>query len=148
MGEGPKPTLPGLPGELIDHIVRGLVDIDVAALHAVNQELREKTKYAYAKRYLTRIHVFLHPVSFNELTRLAHDPIYGPLIEHITISTYVLRDQNERRKGSSMYPPPFSQSCWNLLTLEQASSPGSKKNRSSLDLRHRRSRMHLGRPRR
>ncbi|KAJ4358121.1 uncharacterized protein N0V89_002700 [Didymosphaeria variabile] len=104
MADKGKPTLPGLPGEIVNNIARELIDIDVASLHAVNKALFEKTKYAYAKRYLTHIHVFLHPTSFEKLHRLANDPFYATLIEHVTISTYVLRDGTDRRKGSSVKP--------------------------------------------
>lgn len=101
MADKGKPTLPGLPGEIVNNIARDLVDIDIASLHAVNKALFDKTKYAYAKRYLTHVHVFLHPMSFDKLHRLSNDPFYATLIEHITISTYVLRDRKDRRKGSS-----------------------------------------------
>jgi hypothetical protein len=101
MPEKVPPTLPGLPGEVITKIVSELIEEDLAALHAVNKDLYGKTKYAYAKRYLTHVHVFLHPLSFEKLRVLSEDPFYAGHIQHITISTYTLRWKNDRRKETS-----------------------------------------------
>ncbi|KAF2450699.1 hypothetical protein P171DRAFT_479780 [Karstenula rhodostoma CBS 690.94] len=92
------------PPEIVNNIARELDDEDVAALHSVNQALYDRTKYAFAKRHLTHVHVFLHPTSFDKLQRLVNDPFYAQYIEHITISTYVLRERDDRRKGSSVEP--------------------------------------------
>ncbi|KAK7181923.1 hypothetical protein DPSP01_009520 [Paraphaeosphaeria sporulosa] len=104
MANQQRTVLSDMPREVIDDIASELVNLDVASLHAVNRALFQKTKYAYAKRYLTHIHVFLHPVSFDKLDRLAKDPIYARYIDHITISTYVLRAREDRRKGTSVIP--------------------------------------------
>lgn len=109
MGCRKETTLPGLPTEIIDDIVRGLADIDVASLHVVNRELFQKTKYAYAKRYFRNVHVFPHPISFLKLRFLTDDASYAPSIERITISTFVLRDPDDRRKGTSK---SFSSFCF------------------------------------
>jgi hypothetical protein len=103
MPEKVIPTLPGLPREVMDQIASELYDEDVAALHAVNQDLRNMTKYTYAKRFFTHVHVFLHPISFDKLRILSDDPIYARHIEHVTISTYMLRSEKDRCKGSSKH---------------------------------------------
>lgn len=125
-GKG-KPALPDLATELVEDIARELDNEDLSALHSVNRSLYEKTQFTFAKRHFTHVHIFLHPVSFDKLHRLVNDAFYAQHIEHITISTYVLRERDDRRKGSSEYTPLFNQFHWDQLTLGQASSPSNRK---------------------
>ncbi|KAL5429382.1 hypothetical protein PMIN04_000185 [Paraphaeosphaeria minitans] len=104
MTDRQAPTLLSIPPEIIDDIASELVDADLTSLHAVNRALFTSTKYAYAKRFLTDAHVFLHPVSFEKLESLAKDPIYAKHVYNVTISTYVLRAREDRRKGTSVKP--------------------------------------------
>lgn len=95
--------LSDLPTEIIDNVAGELIDDDVTALHGANRVLFHKTKYAYAERYFKKVHVFLHPVSFDKLERLTNDMMYAKHIEEITVSTYVLRSREDRQLGTSMY---------------------------------------------
>lgn len=61
--------LSDLANEVIDNVALELIDEDVIALHAANGVLFHKTKYAYVERYIEKVHVFLHPVSFYKLER-------------------------------------------------------------------------------
>ena len=65
--------------------------------------LSHTSQYVYAKRLFTDVHVFLHPISFQQLQFIADNSYYADKVQNVTISTYVLRDKKYRRMGSSRY---------------------------------------------
>lgn len=89
-----------MPGEIFDEITKNLNDADLTALHSVNKDVYSRTKNAYAKRFFSDVHVFMHPLSFEKLSFLSKDNFYASMVKHVTISTYVLRDKSYRRKGA------------------------------------------------